>query len=97
MGVRALLQAVRSQLFFSQLGAWLSSSEGKFPRHVCYRLTMSGEPFTSHFQRPPVEHSFPAVKVGRTNNKVSFQVLINIIVLEFQNYLIYCCYVCRFH
>ncbi|CAB3361281.1 Hypothetical predicted protein [Cloeon dipterum] len=74
MGVRALLQAVRSQLFFSQLGAWLSSSEGRFPRHICYRLTVPGEPFTSHFQRQPVEHSFPEVKIGRPNNRVTFQV-----------------------
>lgn len=86
MGVRALLQAVRSQLFFSQLGAWLSSSGGKAPRHICYRLTVPGEAFASHFQRPPTEHSFPAVRVGRPNHRVTFQVstlIMNVTLLLF--------------
>lgn len=65
ISVRGLFQAVRSQLHFSQLSAWWSSSKGGKPAHVSYRVTVPGEAFASQFQRPPVEHSFPVAGVAR--------------------------------
>ncbi|XP_014240536.1 protein FAM214A [Cimex lectularius] len=51
---RVLLQALRSQLHFSQLSAWYSLGKIK---HVCYRL--SHPVGCSGFTRTPVEHHFP--------------------------------------
>lgn len=64
MSVRGLFQAVRSQLHFSQLSAWWSSSKGTHPINVCYRVTLPGEAFASQFTRPPVHHIFPPAAVG---------------------------------
>lgn len=64
MSVRGLFQAVRSQLHFSQLSAWWSSSKGTVPKNVCYRVTLPGEAFASHFSRPPLEHSFPTAAIN---------------------------------
>lgn len=64
MSVRGLFQAVRSQLHFSQLSAWWSSSKGTHPINVCYRVTLPGEAFASQFSRPPVHHVFPPAAVG---------------------------------
>ncbi|XP_067003329.2 atos homolog protein A isoform X2 [Anabrus simplex] len=65
ISVRGLFQAVRSQLHFSQLSAWWSSSQGVSPAHVSYRVTVPGEAFASQFQRTAVEHSFPVAVVAR--------------------------------
>ncbi|CAG2067613.1 unnamed protein product, partial [Timema podura] len=65
MAVRGLFQAVRSQLHFSQLAAWWNNSKGSDPVNVSYRVTVSGEAFSSNFKRPPLEHSFPVAFVTR--------------------------------
>nr|CAD7579251.1 unnamed protein product [Timema californicum] len=65
MTVRGLFQAVRSQLHFSQLAAWWNNSKGSHPVNVSYRVTVSGEAFSSNFKRPPLEHSFPVAFVTR--------------------------------
>lgn len=76
MSVRGLFQAVRSQLHFSQLSAWWSSSKGTVPKNVCYRVTLPGEAFASHFSRPPLEHSFPIAAINsETILKVSVRTL----------------------
>ncbi|XP_075219755.1 atos homolog atossa isoform X2 [Lycorma delicatula] len=76
MNIRGLLQAVRSQLHFSQLSAWWSNSRGATPENVCYRLTLPGQAFASQFSRQPLEHSFPLASVtGTTDIKVSVRTL----------------------
>ncbi|RZF33683.1 hypothetical protein LSTR_LSTR007061 [Laodelphax striatellus] len=76
MTINGLFQAVRSQLHFSQLSAWWSSSRGKTPQNVCYRLTLPEQAFSSQFSRQPLEHSFPLASVTRNLNiKVSVQTL----------------------
>ncbi|XP_022202425.2 protein FAM214A isoform X2 [Nilaparvata lugens] len=76
MTINGLLQAVRSQLHFSQLSAWWSSSRGQSPQNVCYRLTLPEQAFSSQFSRQPIEHSFPLASVNRNLNiKVSVQTL----------------------
>lgn len=56
---RGLFQAVRSFLHFSQLAAWYSSSKGKEPKNVLYRITIPGETFSTKFSQAPIEHRFP--------------------------------------
>ncbi|PSN52982.1 hypothetical protein C0J52_01113 [Blattella germanica] len=76
ISVRSLFQAVRSQLHFSQLSAWWSSSKGGSPAHVNFRVTVPGEAFASQFERAPVEHSFPVAGISRgTAVKVSVRSL----------------------
>ncbi|XP_054280359.1 atos homolog protein A-like [Macrosteles quadrilineatus] len=76
MSMRSLLQAVRSQLHFSQLSAWWSSSRGSRPINVCYRVTLPERAFVSHFSRPPQHHIFPPAAVGpNTQLKVSVRTL----------------------
>ncbi|KAJ1519327.1 hypothetical protein ONE63_004626 [Megalurothrips usitatus] len=68
MLARGLIQAVRSQLHFSQLSAWWSSSKGVQPSNVTYRITVPGQAFSSQFSRPPSEHTFPLASVGKTGS-----------------------------
>lgn len=83
MSVRSLFCAVRSQLHFSQLAAWLSASGGARPRHVCYRLALPalsdapGAFAASRFSRPPIEHAFPPAPLlpGGHALQVSVQML----------------------
>ncbi|XP_046399502.1 uncharacterized protein LOC124165983 [Ischnura elegans] len=66
LGLKGLFQAVRSQLHFSQLGAWWSSSGGRSPAHVVYRLSVpTGMLMASSFVRPPSVHHFPSAPLGR--------------------------------
>ncbi|XP_071449863.1 atos homolog protein A isoform X2 [Hetaerina americana] len=66
LGLKGLFQAVRSQLHFSQLGAWWSSSGGRSPAHVMYRLSVpTGMLMASSFVRPPSVHHFPSAPLGR--------------------------------
>lgn len=66
LGLRELFQAVRSQLHFSQLGAWWSSSGGLSPSHVVYRLSVpTGMLMASSFVLPPSIHHFPKASLGR--------------------------------
>ncbi|KAK3923146.1 Protein FAM214A [Frankliniella fusca] len=68
MLARGLVQAVRSQLHFSQLSAWWSSSKGSHPSNISYRLTVPGQVFASQFSRPPCEHTFPLASVGKSGS-----------------------------
>jgi len=60
----SLLAAVRSFLYFSQLSAWLSLSDGRQPPHVIYRLTVSSPVFCSKFESATEEHVFPLARFG---------------------------------
>lgn len=62
---RALIQAVRSFLHFSQLCAWLTLTGGKSPQNVHYRVCVPGEAFSSKFSTRPDCHLFPIANVGR--------------------------------
>ncbi|XP_015906566.2 atos homolog protein A isoform X1 [Parasteatoda tepidariorum] len=64
---RGLIQAVRSFLYFSQLCAWYSSSGGKSPQNVHYRVCVPGEAFSSRFSSQPDCHIFPVANVGRSS------------------------------
>ncbi|XP_026287167.2 uncharacterized protein LOC113212601 isoform X2 [Frankliniella occidentalis] len=68
MLARGLVQAVRSQLHFSQLSAWWSSSKGSRPSNISYRITVPGQVFASQFSRPPSEHTFPLASVGKNGS-----------------------------
>ncbi|KAG1714550.1 Protein FAM214A [Nymphon striatum] len=65
LGARALLQAVRSYLHFSQLSAWYSLSKGKSPQNVMYRICVPGEAFSNKFTQIPNEHKFPRATAGK--------------------------------
>lgn len=67
MLARGLVQAVRSQLHFSQLSAWWSSNKGIHPNHVSYRISVPGQAFASQFSRQPNEHTFPLASVGKNS------------------------------
>ncbi|XP_038668865.1 protein FAM214A isoform X2 [Scyliorhinus canicula] len=56
---KSLLQAVRSYVFFSQLSAWLSASQGAVPRNILYRISATDEDMLLNFNQTPVEHVFP--------------------------------------
>uniref|UniRef100_A0A1B6DH39 Atos-like conserved domain-containing protein n=1 Tax=Clastoptera arizonana TaxID=38151 RepID=A0A1B6DH39_9HEMI len=73
MTVKGLFQAVRSQLHFSQLSAWWSSSKGTSPKNVCFRVTLPGAAFASQFTKQPIVHSFP---IAAVNSDVSLKVLV---------------------
>jgi hypothetical protein len=65
-----LMNAIRSQLYFSQLTAWLTVQEDDSPvqitnRNLRYRLTLPGETFEStQFTLAAVKHEFPLTDVG---------------------------------
>ncbi|XP_043533328.1 protein FAM214A isoform X1 [Chiloscyllium plagiosum] len=61
---RSLLQAVRSYVFFSQLSAWLSASQGAVPRNILYRISATDEDMLLNFTQPPVEHVFPIPNIS---------------------------------
>lgn len=65
---RGLVQAVRSQLHFSQLSAWWSSTKGTCPTNVRYRITVPGQAFAFPFSKPPNEHTFPLASVGKNGS-----------------------------
>ncbi|KAL1140246.1 hypothetical protein AAG570_000178 [Ranatra chinensis] len=62
---KGLLQAIRSQLHFSQLSSWYSLGMVK---PVCYRLSHPGTSASlaaAAFTRPPIVHNFPITKTPR--------------------------------
>lgn len=68
-----LLNAIRSQLYFSQLIAWLTTQEDEKDsnswkitnRNLRYRLTLPGETFeSSKFIQAATKHDFPLTDVG---------------------------------
>ncbi|XP_041030964.1 protein FAM214A isoform X9 [Carcharodon carcharias] len=61
---KSLLQAVRSYVFFSQLSAWLSASQGAVPRNILYRISATDEDMLLNFAQPPVEHVFPVPNIS---------------------------------
>ncbi|XP_051896503.1 atos homolog protein A isoform X2 [Pristis pectinata] len=61
---KSLLQAVRSYVFFSQLSAWLSASQGAVPRNILYRISATDEDMLLNFTQPPVEHVFPVPNIS---------------------------------
>ncbi|XP_036048135.1 protein FAM214A isoform X1 [Onychomys torridus] len=73
---KALLLAVRSFVFFSQLSAWLSVSHGAIPRNILYRLSAADVDLQWGFSQPPTEHVFPVPNVSHNVAlKVSVQSL----------------------
>ncbi|XP_074661274.1 atos homolog protein A-like isoform X2 [Tubulanus polymorphus] len=69
---KALTQALRSYLFFSQLSAWYNQTQGRQPRTVVYRVSVPGESDLNLFPAAPVEHAFPNVPISKTTSlKVS--------------------------
>lgn len=67
ISARALMQAVRSYLHFSQLSAWYSLTSGKAPKNVVYRVCVPGEVFSNKFTKLPDEHVFPMANVNWNN------------------------------
>lgn len=63
---KSLLQAVRSYVFFSQLSAWLSASQGAVPRNILYRISATDEDMLLNFNQPPVEHVFPVPNISHS-------------------------------
>ncbi|XP_069767760.1 atos homolog protein A isoform X2 [Narcine bancroftii] len=61
---KSLLQAIRSYVFFSQLSAWLSASQGAVPRNILYRISATDEDMLLNFAQPPVEHMFPVPNIS---------------------------------
>ncbi|RZB77465.1 protein FAM214A, partial [Asbolus verrucosus] len=65
-----LLNAIRSQLYFSQLTAWLTIQDENGPikitnKNLRYRLTLPGETFKStNFTISAVKHEFPQTDIG---------------------------------
>ncbi|XP_044264670.1 protein FAM214A [Tribolium madens] len=65
-----LMNAIRSQLYFSQLTAWLTvqdenSSIKITDKNLHYRLTLPGETFeSSQFSQSAVKHEFPLTDIG---------------------------------
>ncbi|GIY91329.1 protein FAM214A [Caerostris extrusa] len=64
LDVPQLLRAVRSFLHFSQLSAWLSSTQGKSPSNIYYWVKSSVEGLSTKFEQEPEVHSFPICKIG---------------------------------
>ncbi|KAL3286574.1 hypothetical protein HHI36_001075 [Cryptolaemus montrouzieri] len=68
--VPQLVNAIRSQLYFSQITAWLTtqdeSSKNKLTKkHLRYRIALPGETFkTTKFIANSVEHNFPSTDIG---------------------------------
>ncbi|XP_033624306.1 uncharacterized protein LOC117287857 isoform X1 [Asterias rubens] len=63
-----LFQAVRSFLHFSQISAWLSSSQGRLPRNIVYRVCAPGESFSTSFTSPPEVHTFPLLNLSKSSS-----------------------------
>ncbi|KAJ3648418.1 hypothetical protein Zmor_020223 [Zophobas morio] len=65
-----LMNAIRSQLYFSQLTAWLTVQDEDSPikitnKNIRYRLTLPGETFESaNFSSSAVKHDFPLTDIG---------------------------------
>lgn len=62
-----LINAIRSQLHFSQISAWLANDGNKriTSKNLQYRLTMPGETYeVSKFTSKAVQHNFPVADVG---------------------------------
>ncbi|XP_008195164.3 atos homolog protein A isoform X1 [Tribolium castaneum] len=65
-----LMNAIRSQLYFSQLTAWLTVQDENSPikitdKNLRYRLTLPGETFeSSQFTQSAVKHEFPLTDIG---------------------------------
>ncbi|EGV99865.1 Uncharacterized protein KIAA1370 [Cricetulus griseus] len=73
---KALLLAVRSFVFFSQLSAWLSVSHGAIPRNILYRISAADVDLQWTFSQTPTEHVFPVPNVSHNVAlKVSVQSL----------------------
>uniref|UniRef100_A0A1L1SSW7 Atos homolog A n=1 Tax=Mus musculus TaxID=10090 RepID=A0A1L1SSW7_MOUSE len=73
---KALLLAVRSFVFFSQLSAWLSVSHGAIPRNILYRISAADVDLQWSFSQTPTEHVFPVPNVSHNVAlKVSVQSL----------------------
>ncbi|XP_034364296.1 atos homolog protein A isoform X2 [Arvicanthis niloticus] len=73
---KALLLAVRSFVFFSQLSAWLSVSHGAIPRNILYRISAADVDLQWNFSQTPTEHVFPVPNVSHNVAlKVSVQSL----------------------
>lgn len=67
-----LQQAVRSFLCFSQISSWLSSTKGRSPQAIVYRVCAPGEGFGANFEVEPEVHLFPVVNITKaTSIKVS--------------------------
>ncbi|XP_032238606.2 protein FAM214A isoform X2 [Nematostella vectensis] len=54
-----LMQAVRSNIHFSQLSAWFSLSKGTQPSNIKYVIHPSSETSSPSFLRDPISHVFP--------------------------------------
>ncbi|KAI4467025.1 hypothetical protein MML48_2g00005513 [Holotrichia oblita] len=69
VNLNQLIGAVRSQLYFSQISAWLSSQEESnvklLPANFRYRLAIPGETYEcSKFMSTVSKHNFPATDLG---------------------------------
>ncbi|CAH0552110.1 unnamed protein product [Brassicogethes aeneus] len=69
--VQQLTSAIRSQLYFSQIAAWLTSQDDNTPckidrRNLSYRLVQrpANRPDTTKFSLPAVKHDFPLTDVA---------------------------------
>lgn len=64
------MNAIRSQLYFSQLTAWLTVQDENSPikitdKNLRYRLSLPGETFeSSKFSQSAVKHEFPVTDIG---------------------------------
>lgn len=63
-----LFQALKSYLHFSQLSSWLSSSQGKRPSCIGYRVSPPAEFCTTTFNQDPQLHVFPVGNVSKSTN-----------------------------
>lgn len=63
-----LMQAVRSFLHFSQLGAWLSSTHGRAPANIVYRVCAHGESFAENTKVQPELHTFPFLNISKSSS-----------------------------
>lgn len=62
-----LISAIRSQLHFSQISAWLATDSGRklSTKNLHYRITTPGETYeVSKFTKKAVRHNFPLTDVG---------------------------------
>lgn len=65
VNLQQLMNAVRSQLHFSQISAWLSSSENDLKNNITYRVTVPGETYeVSQFTSSATKHDFPVTEIG---------------------------------
>lgn len=67
MSFNQLINAIRSQLHFSQISAWLATDSNKTltSRNLQHRITMPGETYeVSKFTSKAVQHNFPIADIG---------------------------------